>query len=281
MCPPKPRMHVGLVVERGYPMEDVSTAESDAEAQRPTYKLFSPTHVGVATFLGSPLAGAIIMAVNYARLGRAQAARTAVVLGAIGTGLLVAVGFALPDEVPSSGLGIAGLAVMSLVARKMQSAAFEEHIRRGGKKASGWNAAGVGALCVVAMLAVIFGYIYLAIPGLPREKVVFGPNQEVYYSDGATEDGARKLGSALQEIGFFGGGRGGTVWLKGGERHVVLLVLKPEAFDDLLVMAAFVQVKRELSRSAFDGAPVDLILCDPDLETRMELGWSEEDDGSP
>jgi hypothetical protein len=40
----------------------------------PRYKLFDPTSVGLAAFLGSPIAGTALMGINYRRLGKPGAA---------------------------------------------------------------------------------------------------------------------------------------------------------------------------------------------------------------
>src|ERR1035441_4403952 len=59
----------------------------------PAYSLFDSRAVGLATFLGSPLAGCAIMAVNYNRLGNSAAAVRAVVAGFVSTGLLLYLSF--------------------------------------------------------------------------------------------------------------------------------------------------------------------------------------------
>src|SRR5436305_8047683 len=57
----------------------------------PPYRLFDPTSVGIAAFLGSPLAGAGLMAINYRRLGRQTNAIVAFVMGVAFTALAIAI----------------------------------------------------------------------------------------------------------------------------------------------------------------------------------------------
>src|SRR5262245_21403649 len=63
--------------------------------------LFSLTAVTVATFFGSFAAGVVIMAINYARTGRAAAFRWTLGIGLSASVLLFIVLCLLPDEVPS------------------------------------------------------------------------------------------------------------------------------------------------------------------------------------
>ena len=68
------------------------------------YALYSPHAVALATLLSAPFAGAWVMALNYRRLGRPAAAWKAILLGILGTGALIGLGFALPRGAPVSGM---------------------------------------------------------------------------------------------------------------------------------------------------------------------------------
>jgi uncharacterized membrane protein len=57
----------------------------EATPRGPEYRLFDSGTVGLAAFICSPLAGAILIAVNYSRLGKAGKAVLAVTLGLIAT----------------------------------------------------------------------------------------------------------------------------------------------------------------------------------------------------
>jgi hypothetical protein len=58
----------------------------------PTYKLFDSTSVGIATLLGSALAGATLMAINYRRLGKATEAVIAMIIAAAAMAIVIGVG---------------------------------------------------------------------------------------------------------------------------------------------------------------------------------------------
>lgn len=59
----------------------------EATPSGPEYRLFDPTAVGIAAFICCPLAGAILIAINYGRLGKAGRGVLAVILGLIATAL--------------------------------------------------------------------------------------------------------------------------------------------------------------------------------------------------
>src|SRR5689334_6791245 len=63
----------------------------------PDYTLYAPKSVALATFLGGPFAGSIVYAINERRLRSSGAAVTALVGGFVGTLVLVAALFLLPD----------------------------------------------------------------------------------------------------------------------------------------------------------------------------------------
>ncbi len=116
----------------------------------------------LATFLGGPLGGAALLAMNERRLGRAQAAVVTALAGAVGTALLFAMSLALPDNVPGAPLAIVWVLVMRGIAVKRQGAIVEAHVRAGGKKGSGWAAAGIGVACLVIALVPLFAILFVA-----------------------------------------------------------------------------------------------------------------------
>jgi formylglycine-generating enzyme required for sulfatase activity len=120
----------------------------------PAYSLYDRDAIAVATFFGGPLAGAILMALNYRRLGSKSAAPIAIAIGVSATGLLLVIGFNLPAG------GLTALSALPLVlpfaaraiAKACQGIAVAEHVSRGGPIASRWPAFGVG-IAVLALLA--------------------------------------------------------------------------------------------------------------------------------
>src|SRR5258708_1658797 len=94
----------------------------------PAYSLFDAQSVGLATFLGSPLAGTILMGLNYLRLGNAGAGTVAMVIGA----MVTAVMFYLAFTVESGAFRVAPVLLtlgMYYAAKSLQGAVVEQHDR--------------------------------------------------------------------------------------------------------------------------------------------------------
>jgi hypothetical protein len=121
-------------------------------AMRLDSALYTPGHVGLATFLGTPFAGSVIMALNEHRVGRTGAAVKTALAGFVGTGLLLAVATLLPDGIPRFPISVGPLLLMMAIARGRQEAFVRQHHAMGGKRGSGWAAAGIGLLSAVVVL---------------------------------------------------------------------------------------------------------------------------------
>ncbi|MEM6688095.1 MAG: hypothetical protein AAF664_01625 [Planctomycetota bacterium] len=127
------------------------------------FTLYSPGQMAWATFLGAPVAGCILLALNYARLGNSGASRISIGMGVVATCLLLGISFFLPDEAPSSILAIAYTFAVYQLAKSLQGSDFQHHLSEGGTRGSSWIATGVGILCMLAIfVAVIF--VVLALP---------------------------------------------------------------------------------------------------------------------
>jgi hypothetical protein len=118
--------------------------------------LYKPSHVALATFLGTPLGGSIVLALNERRLGRKQSAVIALLVGVVTAAALVGLAFALPKNVPGAPLGIAAIVAMRFWAQKRQAAVVSAHHTAGGKIGSAWAAAGIGLASLTAVMVPVF-----------------------------------------------------------------------------------------------------------------------------
>jgi hypothetical protein len=123
--------------------------------------LYTYRHVALATFLGTTLGGAVVMALNEHRLGRTIAALNTLLAGVVGTGLLLTIGYVAPDDIPTYPISIAALVVMAALARWRQGAVVTRHYAAGGKHGSGWAAAGLGVVSLVVVLVPLAGFFLL------------------------------------------------------------------------------------------------------------------------
>ena len=128
----------------------------------PTYRLFTPAQITLATVIGSFIAGAVMMALNYRRLGSRRAARGTVAFTALGVVALCVVSFVLPENGAGIGLAIGIVVAMNLIANRLQGRIVREHVGAGGRTASGLATVGIGLLFMALLLALFVGYALAA-----------------------------------------------------------------------------------------------------------------------
>jgi hypothetical protein len=237
----------------------------------PTYKLYSGGQMGLATFLGGPLAGCWLLARNFKRLQRPRAARLAIGLGVVWMAAL----FAMALMVAFFGrlFGLFSIGLMIMLAYKTQGDAFLSHTRRGGRRSSWWAAIGIG-LASLALVVVIVaaGAVAYAVVSQPS-KVAFGAS-EVFYEDDSTEAEARAVGEWLTENDYFSTGQEASVMVhRDASRAVISFVVQESARHDKQSQRDFHALASELSKHAFSGAPLDLWLTDEYLEPSVKLPW--------
>ena len=136
----------------------VSPPEADVTPEglsRPRYLLYSVGSIVLATFFGTIAAGAIILAINYRRLGMRAEARRSLIIGFAVTATTMLIAAALPDGVPSAVIAIPLLVGMALVANSLQGNLIATHKRHFGMMASPWKAFGIGVLMFFVWLLII------------------------------------------------------------------------------------------------------------------------------
>lgn len=124
--------------------------------ERPYYELYSLWSVVLATFIGSLIAGSVLLAINYRRIGRAGAGRTAIAIGAIATLAVIIVTQLMPDQVPSALSTFPQLVVVYLIATRLQGDILEQHERAFGPLSSPWGALGIGLIFLILIAALAF-----------------------------------------------------------------------------------------------------------------------------
>jgi hypothetical protein len=128
-------------------------------------KLFSQAQVSLATFLGSPMAGALLIRRNHQALGHGKAAQQSLIVGLVGTTIVLVAGFFLPDNVPNLVLPIASLLAVQQWYKQGQEHLFKAHVANGGQKGSWATAIGIGVLLLIVIMAIIIGVVLI----LPAE----------------------------------------------------------------------------------------------------------------
>lgn len=249
-------------------------ADQDESVAPPAYKLYNDGAVGLATFFGSPLAGSIVLAINYKRLGKSAAAWKAVLLGTLGTALLVGIGIAIDNSAVGSGIGIGVLVGMMGLARSVQGPVVAEHVSRGGRLASGWGATGIGVLTVVLAfvlaLAAIVGVVMFT-PSELGQKASITNVEEVYYAGESTEADARKLGEILKTSGFFDGNNRKSVALRKDKTgNTISFALVKDFWNKPDVVKDFTAIGQNIADNGF-GRPLTIHLCNRFMQVQKEI----------
>jgi hypothetical protein len=134
-------------------------------AQPNSTQLFSQRSIGIATFLGGPLAASILVRRNYINLGKEDAGLFAIALGVLATTLIFSTLFLVPEEImdkiPNAVFPAIYTAIIYLIVEKFQGKELAFHKENNGAFFSVWKAAGIGSICMVILIAVIFGIVYL------------------------------------------------------------------------------------------------------------------------
>lgn len=149
---------------KGQPLNEAKAAEEKQEINI-DYKLYTTGWMVAATFIGGPLAGFYLLSVNFKNLKKPQLARKAIIQGMFISLVLFTSFMILPkkilDIIPKTIFPILYSMFLGMYADIQQGSEIKSHIKNGGKKYSGWKAAGIGIVCLVLILLYIFvlGYI--------------------------------------------------------------------------------------------------------------------------
>jgi hypothetical protein len=235
----------------------------------PAYKLFDRLSVYIASALGSPIVGAILIARNYSHLGQKSKARWAVILGIAGTIAAIPALYYLPQS-----LTLAGQLVLMLVtgglAEYLQGAAIKEHVRHGGALASRWLAAGAGTIG----LAVTGGLLLLGVYGqklaVQTANVTIGTKDNIFYSGSATAADANALGQKLKDIGYFSDKGLSAEVFKDANGEAIGFMVKDGVWNQPDMVFGYERIALQAA-PAVGGSPVRLRLENAMRQTQKEV----------
>ena len=129
----------------------------------PSRRLYSSGQITGATLLGTPIAGAWLMAQNYKAMGLDLFARQAIIFGIIGTLIVLVLAVVLPENTPNILLPAIYTVIVQVIARAKQGADFLAHIANGGFKHSNWRVVGIGVVFMVFVF-LFFAAVLLVMP---------------------------------------------------------------------------------------------------------------------
>ena len=128
-------------------------------------KLYSKTAIGIATFIGGPLASGYLIRENFINLNENNKGNNALIIGAIST-LVIFIGiFLIPekivDKIPNQIIPLIYTGLVYIILEKYQGKILNLHKELNNKFYSIWKAVFIGVLSLIIILVGIFSYIYL------------------------------------------------------------------------------------------------------------------------
>jgi hypothetical protein len=144
-------------------MDELQTNEA------PSGSAYATKQIAVATFLGGPLAGCWLLALNYRLFKQSGNALFSIVGGMLATIAVLAVSLVLPPWLPKIVLPVAYSLAMRGLAQSLQGSSLDEHIRNGGRVGSWWIVVGISVLCIAIMFGLVFAALLLFPNAIPVE----------------------------------------------------------------------------------------------------------------
>lgn len=120
--------------------------------------LFSLGQITLAVFLGSPIAGCLLLAQNYRTLGKNESALQSVLIGILLTLAVFFAAYLLPDSFPNTVLPVAYTIGMREGIKYLQGDVITRYVGAG-KKGSWTVATLVGLACLILLSIFIVGLI--------------------------------------------------------------------------------------------------------------------------
>ena len=128
-------------------------------------RLYTIEGVGIATFFGSFLAGGLLIAANYRKLGDKQAASNAIIISLMGNLVYFFIIFLIlaathPSSIPNVVFWVPQIIIMRKILTNLQGTIIASHIESGGDVESNWKAAGISILIFFVwwtIFKVVFG----------------------------------------------------------------------------------------------------------------------------
>lgn len=122
-------------------------------------KLYSQRAIAITTYLGGPLAAGILIRENYKALEKEKQGKYAFIIGIVSTIIIFVGVFLIPEniisKIPNVLIPLIYTGIISLIVEKIQGTDLKSYKENNQKFQSLWKAAGIGAICLAIILAVI------------------------------------------------------------------------------------------------------------------------------
>jgi hypothetical protein len=137
-------------------------------------RFYSQRAITIATYFGGPLAAGYLLRQNFINLGKEDYGKYALIIGIISTLLIFAGIFSIPehiiDKIPNALIPGIYTLIIYFIIEKLIGKELKEHKKNNGEFYSALKATGIGAICMIILLGVVFGYAYLAPDNFDTKK---------------------------------------------------------------------------------------------------------------
>jgi len=141
--------------------------EPDLKNETKDLKFYSQKAIGIATFIGGPLAAGYLVRENYLSLNNSDEGKKSLFIGIISTILLFTGIFMVPesimDKVPNQILPAIYTGIIYLIVEKIHGKILNQHKENGNEFYSGWKAAGIGLISMLILIIGVFGYSFFSV----------------------------------------------------------------------------------------------------------------------
>ena len=146
----------------------------EIEQENPTQdiNLYSQKSIGVATFIGGPIAAGYLVMQNFKELDKPDDGKKAFIIGVLSTIVMYIGIFMIPeailDKIPNAIIPAVYTLIIYLIVDKLQGKELNEHKLLENQFVSVWKAVKVGVISLFITIAGVFAYMY------------YGPGSAIY-----------------------------------------------------------------------------------------------------
>jgi hypothetical protein len=123
-------------------------------------KLYSPTQIGIGTYVGGPLAAMYFLKGNYDTLGDELSSKKATLIGIIVSLLIIGILPFIPEHTPNMLIPMLYLIPVILIAKKEHLSKIEIQDSSEYSFQSSWKAFGMSILWMVVFFILTFIYMF-------------------------------------------------------------------------------------------------------------------------
>lgn len=120
------------------------------------FRIYTPWQVCVSCLIGGPAAATWLISENFRVFNDRKKQKLTFVIGAVTLVALIGLGLVLPKHSSGTVLAAVVAGVTRDITKRQQGTQIEELQAKGGTIASWWSAVGIGLVCLVATLILIF-----------------------------------------------------------------------------------------------------------------------------